>query len=119
MRYMMLIYGDESKMAAPTPGAATSMSAAYVSYTDALKSAGVWLAGDALQPTRSATAIRVGGGKTNVVDGPFADTKEQLAGYYLIDTPDLDAAISWAARCPGAERGTVELRPVWEMQVVR
>jgi hypothetical protein len=119
MRYMMLIYQDESKMAAPTPGAATNMSAAYVSYTDALKAVGVWAAGDALQPTRSATAIRVADGKTNVVDGPFADTKEQLAGYYLIDTPDLDAAISWAARCPGAERGTVELRPIWEMKVVR
>ncbi len=119
MRYMMLIYQDESKMNAPTPGTVTNMSAAYVGYTDALKEAGVWLAGDALQPTRSATAIRITDSKTNVVDGPFADTKEQLAGYYMIDAPDLDVAISWASRCPGAARGTVELRPVWEMQVVR
>lgn len=117
MRYMMLIYQDESRMAAPTPNAVTDMSAAYVAYTDALKKAGVWLSGDALQPTGSATAVRIADGKTNVVDGPFAETREQLGGYYLIDTPDLDAAISWASRCPGAARGTVELRPIWEMRV--
>jgi hypothetical protein len=118
MQYMMLIYQDESKMAAtPVAGKVTDMSAAYVAYTDALKKAGVWLAGDALQPTRSATSVRLADGKTNVVDGPFAETREQLGGYYLIDAPDLDAAISWAARCPGAARGTVELRPVWEMRV--
>lgn len=117
MRYMMLIYQDESRMTAPKQGAVTDMSAAYVTYTKALKEAGIWLGGDALQPTRSATAIRVADGKTNVVDGPFADTKEQLAGYYMIDTPDLDGAISWASRCPGAASGTVELRPIWEMRV--
>jgi hypothetical protein len=117
MRYMMLIYQDESKMTAPTPGTVTDMSAAYVNYTNALKEAGVWRAGDALQPTRSATGVRVADGKTNVFDGPFAETREALGGYYLIDTPDLDAAISWAARCPGAARGTIELRPVWEMRV--
>jgi hypothetical protein len=59
--------------------------------------------------------VRLAGGKTSVLDGPFAETREQLGGYYLIDVADLDAAIGWAARCPGAANGTVELRPVWEM----
>ena len=68
-----------------------------------------------LQPTRTATSVRVGDGKTNVIDGPYADTKEQLGGYYMIEAPDIDAAIAWAARCPGAGTGTVEVRPVWEM----
>lgn len=117
MRYMMLIYLDESQMTAPTPGQVTDMSAAYVAYTKALKDAGVWRAGDALQPTRAATSVRLAGGKTNVTDGPFAETREALGGYYLIDAPDLDAAISWASRCPAAGRGTVELRPIWEMRV--
>lgn len=118
MNYMMLIYQDESTMtAAPVAGKVTDMSAAYVNYTKALKDAGVWLAGDALQPTRSATSVTLANGKTNVVDGPFAETREQLGGYYLIDAPDLDAAISWASRCPGVAVGTVELRPVWEMRV--
>lgn len=115
MRYMMMIYADEAKMTRAPAEGATKMSAAYVSYTRALKDAGVWLAGDALQPTRTATSVRLAGGRTNVLDGPFAETREQLGGYYLIDTPDLDAALSWAAKCPGAASGTVELRPVWEM----
>jgi hypothetical protein len=115
MRYMMMIYADEAKMQrAPTEGV-TKMSAAYTAYTKALKDAGVWLAGDALQPTRSATSVRIADGKTSVLDGPFAETREQLGGYYLIQTPDLDKAIAWAARCPGAANGTIELRPVWEM----
>ena len=63
----------------------------------------------------SATTVRVADGKTKVLDGPYAETKEQLGGYYLIDVPDLDAALSWAARCPGASVGTIEVRPVWTM----
>ena len=115
MRYMMLIYLDETQMQRAPAEGVTKMSAAYTAYTKALKEASVWRAGDALQPTRTATSVRLTDGKTGVLDGPFAETREQLGGYYLIDTPDLDAAIAWAARCPAAERGTVELRPVWEM----
>jgi len=69
--------------------------------------------GSALQPARVATTIRHRDGKRQVQDGPYADAKEQLGGYYLIDVPDLDAALSWAERCPGAAHGTVEVRPVW------
>ena len=71
--------------------------------------------GDRLKPATSASTVRVTNGKTKVLDGPYAETKEQLGGYFLIDVPDLDAALSWAARCPGASRGTVEVRPIWTM----
>ena len=72
--------------------------------------------GNRLRPTAEATTVRVKGGKTEVLDGPYADTKEQLGGYYMIDVPDLDAALSWAARCPSASNGTIEVRPIWPMQ---
>ena len=68
-----------------------------------------------MRPTAAATTVRVANGKTNVLNGPYAETKEQLGGFYMIDVPDLDAALSWAARCPGAEYGTIEVRPVWGM----
>jgi hypothetical protein len=68
-----------------------------------------------LQPTSTATTVRITNGKSQVLDGPYVDTKEQLGGYFLIDAPDLDSAISWAARCPAAGHGVVEVRPIWEM----
>ena len=71
--------------------------------------------GERLRPTSEATTVRVKNGKTEVLDGPYADTKEQLGGYYMIDVPDLDAALSWAAKCPGASKGTMEVRPIWPM----
>jgi len=73
------------------------------------------VAADRLKPSSAASTVRVADGKTKVLDGPYAETKEQLAGYYLIDVPDLDAALSWASRCPGASYGTIEVRPVWVM----
>ena len=76
------------------------MSAAYGAYTEAMKKAGVFVGGERLRPTSAATTVRVADGKTNVLNGPYAETKEQLGGYYMIEVPDLDAAISWAARCP-------------------
>ena len=82
---------------------------------DALKKAGVHKGSNRLQPTSAATTVRVANGKSQVQDGPYIDSKEQIAGYYLIDVPDLDAAISWAARCPTASHGAVEVRPVWAM----
>ncbi|MER8580852.1 YciI family protein [Mesorhizobium sp. M1423] len=115
MRYMLLIYGNEAGMAAASADAVTQMSSAYVAYTEALKKSGAWLAGDRLKPTQSATSVRMANGKTNVLDGPYADTKEQLAGFYMIEAEDVDAAIAWAARCPGASTGTVEVRPIWEL----
>jgi hypothetical protein len=92
------------------------MSAAYAAYTEAMQKAGVIRGGERLRPTSEATTVRVKNGKTDVLDGPYADTKEQLGGFYLIDVPDLDAALSWAARCPGASTGTMEVRPIWPMQ---
>ena len=89
--------------------------AAYGAYTEALKKAGVWVGSNRLQPIATATTVRVANGKSQVLDGPYTDTKEQLGGFYLINVPDLDAALSWAARCPGASHGTIEVRPVWSM----
>jgi hypothetical protein len=116
MKYMLLIYGDEAKMRAIPKEDASNMMPAYLAYTEALKKAGILLGGDRLQFTETATTVRIRDGKTNVVNGPYAEAKEQLAGYYLIDVPDMDSALSWASRCPGASAGTVEVRPLWIMQ---
>jgi hypothetical protein len=89
--------------------------AAYGAYTKAISDAGVKIASQRLRPTSTATTVRVQNGKTQVLNGPYAEVKEQLGGFYLIDAPDLDSAISWAARCPGAEDGAIEVRPIWEM----
>jgi hypothetical protein len=89
--------------------------APYGAYTEALKNAGVYTGAERLRPVEMAATVRVNDGKTEVLNGPYAETKEQLGGYFMIDVPDLDAAISWAARCPGASHGIVEVRPVWPM----
>jgi hypothetical protein len=91
------------------------MTAAYGAYTEALSKAGVIAGGDRLEGTAAATTVRVANGKTKVLNGPYAETKEQLGGYYLIDVPDLDAALAWAARCPGASFGASEVRPLGAM----
>jgi hypothetical protein len=113
MKYMMLIYGNEASSKRADRPEMEKMLAAYVAYTEAMQKAGVMLAGHRLQPSSAASTVRVVDGKSEVLDGPYADTKEQLGGFYLIEVPDLDAALAWAARCPGASRGRVELRPVW------
>jgi hypothetical protein len=115
MQYMMLIYAQEAGFKDLTEAQASSAMAAYGAYTEALRKAGLLLSSNRLKPVATATTVRTTGGKTEVLNGPYADTKEQLGGYYLIDVPDLDAALSWAARCPGASHGTVEIRPVWSM----
>jgi hypothetical protein len=116
MQYLMMIYGNEAGMLAATKDQVGQMSAAYAAYTEAMQKAGVIRGGERLRPTSEATTVRVKNGKTDVLDGPYADTKEQLGGFYLIDVPDLDAALSWAARCPGAATGSMEVRPIWPMQ---
>jgi hypothetical protein len=116
MQYMLLIYGNEAGMASAPKEAVTQMMAAYDAYTEAMKKAGVLIAGERLRPSPSATTVRVADGKTKVLDGPYAETKEQLGGYYMIEAPDIDAAIAWAARCPGASTGTMEVRPIWPME---
>ena len=113
MQYLLMIYGNEARFQSATAEQVTQMTGAYASYTEALQQAGVIRGGERLRPTSEATTVRVKNGKTDVLDGPYADTKEQLAGFYLIDVPDLDAALSWAARCPGAATGSMEVRPIW------
>ena len=115
MQYMLLIYSNEAAMLAADKAQSEQMMAAYGAYTEALKQAGAIVTANRLQPSRAATTVRTADGKTNVLDGPYAEAKEQLGGYFLIDVPDLDAALSWAARCPGASHGTVEVRPIWTM----
>ena len=112
MRYMLLIYANEAAMAAAPSDKTYEISTAYGAYTEALKKSGAWLAGDRLKPTQLATAVRTANGKTNVLDGPYADTKEQFAGYYFVEAADLDEAISWAKRCPSSKYGSIEIRPV-------
>jgi hypothetical protein len=115
MQYMLLIHSNEAAMQSMPQDAIARMHAAYMAYTEALTQAGVVVNGNRLRPVSSTTTVRVVDGKTQVLDGPYAETKEQLAGYYLIDVPDLDAALSWAARCPGASVGAIEVRPIWVM----
>jgi hypothetical protein len=115
MQYLLMIYSDESKMAAATKSDAEQMMAAYGAYSQALQKAGAMVGGERLQPTSTATTVRVAKGKTEVLNGPYADTREQLGGYYIVEAADLDAAIAWAARCPGAAYGSIEVRPIWPM----
>ena len=115
MQYLLAIYGDERAVESMPREQVTEMINAYMAFTRALHDANVWVASNRLRATSAATSVRVTDGRTQLLDGPFAETKEQLGGYYLIDVPDLDAALSWAARCPGARYGTVEVRPIWVM----
>jgi len=115
MKYLLMIYGNEAALKTATKSESDQMLAAYAAYIDAMTKAGVIVGRNRLQPSPSATTVRVVNGKTQVLDGPYAETKEQLGGYVLIDVPDLDAALSWAARCPGASHGVMEVRPIWEM----
>jgi len=115
MQYMLLIHTDETAMReamAKASSGAPEMMGAYRAYTEAMVQAKVFVAGDALQPSDTATVVRVRDSRTQVLDGPYAEAKEQLAGYYLIEAKDLDTALEWAARCPGAQWGTIEVRPI-------
>ena len=115
MQYMLAIYGDERAAESVPREQMTEMINAYMAHTQALRDAKVLVASNRLKPTSAATTVRTVDGQTKVLDGPFAETKEQLGGYYLIDVPDLDAALSWAKRCPAARYGTVEVGPIWAM----
>ncbi len=115
MKYLLLIYVNEANRPSADNAAVERISSAYEAYTEAMQKAGVIVGGERLRPTTSATTVRAADGKTRVLDGPYAETKEQLGGFYMIDVPDLDAAISWASRCPGAAHGAIEVRPIWTM----
>jgi hypothetical protein len=114
MRYLLLIYTEEPTQPPSEDEAAREM-AAYAAYTQELNDRGVNRGGEALQQTTSATTVRVRNGETVVTDGPFAETKEALGGFYLLDCRDLDEAIELAAKLPAAKRGSVEVRPIWEL----
>lgn len=113
MQYLLTIYADESAFSNMSPSQKEQGLAAYMAYTQALTAAGVLKGSNRLQPTSTATTVRIVNGKSQVLDGPYIESKEQLGGYFLIDVPDLDAALSWAARCPGASHGVIEVRPIW------
>ena len=112
MQYALTIYDDQSKWGDMTPEDGAAVSEAYGKVTEEMRAAGIYRAGEGLQPVTTATTVRVPNGERLVTDGPFAETKEQLAGFYVLDCKDLDEAIEWAAKIPGAQSGCVEVRPV-------
>ena len=112
MKYLILIYGDEKAATKMSEADMQKEMAAYGEYTAKLAAAKVSVGGAALHPSHTATTVRVRGGKIATADGPFAETKEQLGGYYFLDAPNLDEAVKWAAQCPGAKAGCVEVRPI-------
>ena len=113
MQHLLMLYVNEAGWPKLTQAEQEQGMAAYTPYTEALTKAGVVKGAGRLQRSSTATTVRVADGKPQVLDGPFADSKEQLGGYYIIDVGDLDAALSSAARCPAAGLGTVEVRPLW------
>ena len=117
MRYMLLIYDDEARWQSLSDEERGPIMEEYFAYTGELQERGAYVDGSALQPTATATTVRVGGGEAMATDGPFAETKEQLGGYYLVDVESLDEAIEWAAKIPSATRGlgSIEVRPLLEI----
>jgi hypothetical protein len=113
MKYMLLIMGDEKQMNTSTLVDETGMSAEYHAYNTAMTKAGVLVGGERLRPTTATTSVRVRDKKAVVLAGPYAETQEQLGGYYMLECKDLDEAIDWAKRCPAAQFGTIEVRPIW------
>jgi hypothetical protein len=116
MKYLCLIYQDERLSQTMPKAEAEGVVSEYLSFTDGLKGSGRYLGSNRLQPTQTAVAVKVRKGKVSTTDGPFAETKEQLGGYYLIEARDLDDAIQIASKIPSARFGTIEVRPVWEVQ---
>jgi hypothetical protein len=112
MQYMLLIYGDEQARFALSEEERNRMFGEYGAFTQELRDKGAMIAGDPLQPSTSTTTVRVRDGEQLTTDGPFAETKEQLGGYYLIDVDTLDEAIEWASKIPGARFGAIEVRPL-------
>jgi hypothetical protein len=112
MQYILMTYVQEDGWTRLTPAEQQQGMAAYMAYAEALTKAGVLKGTNRLGPSATATTVRVVNGKPQVLDGPYADSKEQFGGYFIIDVPDLDAAISWAVRCPATGHGVVEVRPL-------
>jgi|SRR5271156_1848659 len=115
MQYMLLIYDNEVNRNQMAPADDAAMLQEYMTFTQGIVKSGNFKAGDRLEPTANATTVRVRSGKTLTTDGPFAETKEQLGGYYLVEAKDLDEALAIAARIPGAKHGSIEVRPIMQM----
>lgn len=115
MNYLCLIYSDETMWPKLPKSETDMMMREYLDFTDGIRKSGHYLGGNRLQPTHAATTVRIRNGKLSTTDGPYAETKEQLGGYYLIDAKDLNEAIQIAARIPGARVGGIEVRPTWEV----
>ncbi len=113
MQYVLLIYGQEPSEAVPEDLMSAELDG-YNAFTGHLRDRGAMLAGEALQSTATATTVRVVDGRTMTTDGPFAETKETLGGFYLVEAADLDEAIAYAAMIPGARHGSIEVRPIWD-----
>jgi hypothetical protein len=112
MQYLLLIYANEQSVGGMTPDEGGKMTSEYGVFTESIAKSGHYKGGNRLHPTKSATSVRVRDGKRQTTDGPFAETREQLGGYYLVDASDLDEAIGLAERIPGARLGTIEVRPI-------
>jgi hypothetical protein len=112
MKYLCLIYDDEKKVAEMPPSEGEAFMGEYFAFTEGIRQSGHYVAGEALESVSTATTVRVRNGKVSTTDGPFAETKEQLGGFYLIEARDLNDAIQVAARIPSAKIGSVEVRPV-------
>jgi hypothetical protein len=112
MQYMLLVYWNETQRKSATKEQKAETFAAYMAYTESLKKAGAFLAGSGLQDSSTAAVVRAPDGKASVLNGPYIESREQLGGYYLIEAADLDGALAWAARCPGAQQDAVEVRPL-------
>ena len=116
VKYLCLIYDDESKWGTMPQAEAEAMMGEYFAFTEGIKKSGHYLGGNALQPVHTATTVRVRNGKVSTTDGPFAETREQLGGYYLLESKDLNEAIQVASKIPGARTGSIEVRPIMEFQ---
>jgi hypothetical protein len=116
MRYLCLIYDEEQKLAAMPKSESDEFMGEYFAFTEAIRKSGHYIGGEALQPVQTATTVRVRNGKMSTTDGPFAETKEQLGGYYLINARDLNDAIQIAGKIPSARLGSVEVRPIMEFE---
>ena len=115
MQYLLMLYADETGWSNMSKSEQEQGMAAYMAYGEALKAAALCRVRTGCSQSQPRPRCALVNGKSQVLDGPYVDSKEQLGGYYLIDVPDLDAALSWAARCPGAGHGVVEVRPIWSM----
>jgi hypothetical protein len=113
MQYLLMIYANEAEYGKIDPATLQTVFEEYGTFTQSSVQSGNFKAGDRLQPSTAATTVRVRDGKTLTTDGPFAETREQLGGYYLVEAKDLDAALAIAARIPGARFGSIEVRPIW------